>query len=128
MRVTRRARIIMTTAFLAALPFAMAIAQTLRQATSPARTEIRFAAPAATAELVGLTARSSDGMDLGTVYRAAVEPDGKVTSIGVRVGDFLGFGAHMVVLPEGSFYRVNETLQVNMTADEVNKLPKAARE
>jgi hypothetical protein len=67
-------------------------------------------------------------MDLGTVYRAAVEPDGKVISIGVRVGDFLGFGAHMVVLPEGSFYRVNETLQVNMTADEVNKLPKAARE
>jgi hypothetical protein len=34
----------------------------------------------------------------------------------------------MVVLAEGSFYRANDTLQVNMTADEVNKLPKAAQE
>ena len=127
MRVTRRSRIIWTTAVLAALPFATAIAQT-RQAPTPAWTEIKFAAPAVTAALVGLTAKSSDGMNLGTVYGATIEPGGKITSIGVRVGDFLGFGAHMVILPEGSFYRANDTLQVNMTRDEVDRLPKAAQE
>jgi hypothetical protein len=146
MRVTRPARNIGTTSVLVGMTLATAIAQTqspppspqssatavapqtTRWAASPARTEIKFGAPAATAELVGLTAKSSDGMNLGTVYGVTIEPGAKITSVGVRVGGFLGFGAHLVVLPEGSFYRVNDTLQVNMTADEVNKLPKAEQE
>jgi hypothetical protein len=63
-------------------------------------------------------------MNLGTVYGATMDPGGKVTRIALRVGGFLGFGAHMVILPEGSFRRVNDTLQVNMTRDDVNKLPR----
>jgi hypothetical protein len=136
---TRPARIIGTTAVLLSMPPALstqgsaaAIAPQItpaaaQQATSREPIKIKFAAPAATAELVGLTARSSDGMNLGPVYAAIVTPGRRVTNIGVRVGAFLGFGADMVVLPEGSFYRVNDTLQVNMTADEVNKLPKVAQ-
>ena len=94
------------------------------QAASPTTpTEKKAAAPAALDELVGLTARSSDGTDLGTVYGVTMERGGKVTAIGVKVGGFLGLGGHMVIIPDGKFNRVGSTLQVNMTANEVNKLP-----
>jgi hypothetical protein len=133
------ARIIGTTAVLMVMPLATALAQTqsppaspqsppaatVPQATPPATSpERKFAAPSDTADLAGLTAKSSDGMNLGTVYGATMDPGGKVTRIALRVGGFLGFGAHMVILPEGSFRRVNDTLQVNMTRDDVNKLPR----
>jgi hypothetical protein len=140
------ARIIGTTAVLMVMPLATVLAQTQSppaspqsppaatvpqatppatpQATSPPPPERKFAAPSDTADLAGLIAKSSDGMNLGTVYGATMDPGGKVTRIALRVGGFLGFGAHMVILPEGSFRRVNDTLQVNMTRDDVNKLPR----
>ena len=90
--------------------------------TTPA--EKKAAAPAATGNLVGLTAKSSDGHSLGTVQSVMTEPGGK-TGISLKVGGFLGFGAHLVEVPDGKFNRVGDTVQVNMTADEVNKLPRA---
>ena len=86
--------------------------------------EKKAAAPAAADQLVGLTAKSSDGSNLGPVQAAIMEPNGK-TAIGVKVGGFLGFGAHMVAIPDGKFSRVGDIVEVNMTADEVHKLPKA---
>jgi len=140
------ARIIGTTAVLVVMPLTTALAQTQSppaspqtppaaavpqasppatpQASTPPPADKKFAAPSAAAELVGLNAKSSDGLNLGTVYGATMDPGGKVTSIGLRVGGFLGFGAHMVILPDGSFHRVSDTLQVNMTRDEVSKLPR----
>jgi hypothetical protein len=76
---------------------------------------------------VGLTAKSSDGTNLGTVHTVITNPSGK-TAIGVRVGGFLGFGGHMVALPDGKFNRVGDTVEVNMTADEVHKLPQAVEQ
>jgi hypothetical protein len=49
-------------------------------------------------------------------------PGSKVT-IGVKVGGLLGFGAHMVAIPDDKFNRIGDTVQVNMTADEIHKLP-----
>ena len=96
------------------------------QATSPTTpTNNRAAGPVATPELVGLKAKTSDGTNLGLVYAVAAESAGKVTAIGVKVGGFLGFGGHLVVIPDGRFNRVGDTLEINMTADEVYKLPKA---
>jgi hypothetical protein len=96
------------------------------QATSPTTpTNKRAAGPVATPELVGLKAKSSDGTNLGLVYAVTMEPAGKVTAIGIKVGGILGFGGHMVVIPDGRFNRVGDTLEINMTADEVKKLPKA---
>jgi hypothetical protein len=88
-------------------------------------TEKKAAAPAAIGQLVGLTAKSSDGTNLGTIYGLTLEPGGNVTAIAVKVGGFLGFGGHMVVIPDGRFNRVGDTVQINMTADELHKLPKA---
>ena len=71
---------------------------------------------------MGLTAKSSDGTNLGAVHSVVTGPGSKVT-IGVKVGGFLGFGAHMVAIPDDKFNRIGDTVQVNMTADEINKLP-----
>lgn len=84
------------------------------------------AAPAPT-NLVGLTAKSSDGTNLGTVHSVITNPGGR-TTIGVKVGGFLGLGGHMVALPDGKFNRVGDTVEVNMTAGEVEKLPQAVEQ
>jgi hypothetical protein len=87
----------------------------------------KAAAPAAAGELVGPTAKSSDGHNLGTVQTVMMEPSGKIGAIGVNVGGFLGFGGHTVAVPDGKFNRVGDTVQINMTADEVNQLPEAEK-
>ena len=148
MSITRLARVSGTASVLVVMPVVAAIAQTQPPAPSapspPAATqpqaspppaapqampsttpaEKKAAAPAATGNLVGLTAKSSDGHSLGTVQSVMTEPGGK-TGISLKVGGFLGFGAHLVEVPDGKFNRVGDTVQVNMTADEVNKLPRA---
>ena len=85
------------------------------------------AASVPTDNLVGLTAKSSDGTNLGTVHSVIAVPGGKAT-IGVKVGGFLGFGGHMVGIPDGKFSRVGDIVQVNMTMDEVHKLPQATEQ
>jgi len=145
MRMSELARIIATTTVLVAVPLVTAIAQTQSPPPSPPAAttpqtappapapqttpstvpaEKKAAAPLAT-DMVGLTAKSSDGTNLGTVHSVATGPGGKV-SIGVKVGGFLGFGGHMVAIPDDKFNRIGDTVQVNMSADEVNKLPKVS--
>jgi len=53
-----------------------------------------------------------------------MEPNGK-TAIGVKVGGFLGFGGHLVAIPDGKYNRLGDTIEINMTVDEVNKLPRS---
>lgn len=141
-------RVACITGVLVALPLVAAMAQTQSPPPSPASppaatksettappatpqgtpsttAEKKAAAPAATGNLVGLSAKSSDGHNLGTV-QSVTGPGGK-TGIGVKVGGFLGFGGHLVEIPDGKLSRVGDTVQVSMTADEVNKLPKAEK-
>ena len=148
MSIIRLARIIGTAGIVIAVPLVTAMAQTQSPAPSPTSppaatipetsapsaapqaapptmpSDKKAAAPAAAGNLVGLTAKSSDGTNLGTVQSVMTEPGGK-TAIGVKVGGFLGFGGHVVAIPDGKFNRLGDTVQVNMTADEVNKLPEA---
>ena len=146
MSVIRLARIVGTASVVVALPLVTAMAQTqsppspisppaaikpessvppTTAPTTPA--ERKATAPAAGGSLVGLAVKSSDGTNLGTVQSVVTEPGGK-TAIGIKVGGFLGFGGHMVAIPDGKFNRVGDTVQVNMTADEVNKLPKTEKQ
>ena len=75
--------------------------------------------------LVGLAVFSSDGNKLGAVHSVASGPDGNVTAIYLKTGGFLGFGGKVVAIPQGKFTHTADTIQVSMTADEVNKLPEA---
>jgi PRC-barrel domain protein len=147
MSIARRIRVIGTTSVVAVVPLATAMAQTQPDpspASPPAATQPqpsatpaapqatptdkKAAASTAIGDLVGLTAKSSDGANLGTVYGVTMAPGGKVTAIGLKVGGFLGFGGHMVIIPDGKFNRVGDTVQINMTSDEVHKLPEAKKQ
>jgi hypothetical protein len=149
MSVIRVARIAGTAGVLVAMPLVIAVAQTQSPPSSPttppaattpqsnpptaapqptpSTTPVEKKAAAPAGDLVGLTAKSSDGTSLGTVHTVIANPGGKST-VGVKVGGFLGFGGHMVAIPDGKFNRVGDTVQVNMTADEVQKLPKAVEQ
>jgi hypothetical protein len=150
MSIAQLIRVIGTTAVVAGVPLVTVMAQTqpppsptnppaatnpqpsappaVPQAASPTAPSDKKTAAASFGDLVGLTAKSSDGASLGTVYGVAMGPGGKVNAIGVKVGGFLGFGGHMVVIPDGKFNRVGDTVEINMTADEVHRLPEAKKQ
>jgi len=92
------------------------------QTTTPVPNEKKSAVTTAT-DLVGLSAKSSDGSNLGTVHSVLTGPGGKIT-IAVKVGGVLGLDGHMVTIPDDKFNHIGDTVQVNMTADELNKLPR----
>src|SRR3954467_6868286 len=113
MSITHVIRTIVTAGVVFAVPLVTAMAQTQPPPSSPAsppaatqpQTSAPPAAPQATSpttasnttaaasaaldELVGLTAKSSDGTDLGSVYGVMMERGGKATAIAVKVGGFL---------------------------------------
>jgi len=143
MSIAQLIRVIGTTGVVVVVPLVTAMAQAQPNSPSPANppavtqpppiappaapTDKKAGASTAIGDLVGLTAKSSDGANLGTVYGVTMAPGGKVTAIGVKVGGFLGFGGHMVIIPDGRFNRVGDTVQINMTSDEVHKLPEAKK-
>ena len=143
MSIGRRVRITGAAGVVMVVPLVAAMAQTQSPAPAPqsapattkpstpstpsAPPSDKKAATPPSANLVGLTAKSSDGTNLGTVHTVITNPGGK-TAIGVKIGGFLGIGGHMVALPDGKFNRVGDTVEVNMMADEVQKLPQAVEQ
>jgi PRC-barrel domain protein len=73
--------------------------------------------------LIGLPVFSSDGYKLGIVDSIDGQPDGKVAAINIRTGGFLGFGTKLVAIPEGKFQIAGVFVQIDLTAEEVSKLP-----
>jgi sporulation protein YlmC with PRC-barrel domain len=73
--------------------------------------------------LLGLTVFSADGNRMGVVHSVNAEPDGNVKAIHVRTGGFLGFGGKLVAIPEGKFRKVGDIIELQLTAEEVGKLP-----
>ena len=104
-------------------PDAMPPAQ--RPTTPSAVPEMTVKTPIKGNALVGLAVFSSDGSKLGAVRSVALGPDGNVRAIYLKTGGFLGFGGKVVAIPQGKFTHAADTIQVSMTADEVNKLPEA---
>jgi hypothetical protein len=73
--------------------------------------------------LMGLTAVSSDGSNIGDVRAVKTTPDGKVTALHIHSGGFLGFGGKVVEIPEGNFSQTGEKIRLTFTAEQVGKLP-----
>jgi hypothetical protein len=69
---------------------------------------------------------ASDGTKLGAVQSVKPKADGKGAAIILKAGGFLGFGGHLVAIPEGKFTRSGDSVQVGMTAEQVSKLPATA--
>lgn len=73
-------------------------------------------------KLVGLTAYSSDGSNMGDVRAVRTAPDGS-TSLHLRTGGFLGFGGRIVAVSQNQFTMRGQNIQLSLTAEEVSKLP-----
>lgn len=73
--------------------------------------------------LIGRDAFSQDQTLMGPVERVATASDGRVQAIFIRTGGFLGFGARLVSVPEGKFQMRGQNVQLQLTSEEVQKLP-----
>jgi PRC-barrel domain len=89
-----------------------------KPATPPSSSEAKSAHP-----LLGLTAVSSDGTNIGDVRAVKMTSDGKVTALHIHSGGFLGFGGKIVEIPEGQFTGSGDKIQLAFTAEQVSKLP-----
>ena len=110
MSIAQLSRVIGTTGVVVVVPLVTAMAQTQPNPPSPA------IPPAATQPPPSAPPAAPTDKKAGAS-----------TAIGVKVGGFLGFGGHMVIIPDGRFNRVGDTVQINMTSDEVHKLPEAKK-
>lgn len=75
--------------------------------------------------LLGRDAYSQDQTLMGPVERVATASDGRVSTIFIRTGGFLGFGARLVAIPEGKFHMRGRNVQLQLTSEDVQKLPEA---
>jgi sporulation protein YlmC with PRC-barrel domain len=78
---------------------------------------------AATTPQAGMTVLSADGETIGTVESIDAEQDGRVTALNVTSSGFLGFGIRLVAIPEGKFSAVGDKVRVELTLDDIQRLP-----
>lgn len=76
-----------------------------------------------TETLVGRDAYSQDQTLVGQVERVEKAPDGRIIAIFLKTGGFLGFGARLVTVPEDKFRMRGQNVQLQLTSEEVQKLP-----
>jgi hypothetical protein len=88
-------------------------------------THAKSAAAAATQPTTGMPVFSSDGNRIDNVRAVKKDPAGRVTALYVRTGGFLGFGGKIVEIPESKFIVDGRNVRLNVTNDEVRKLPAA---
>lgn len=109
---------------------AVAYAQTPPQqaATPPsARTAMPYDATASadTRKLIGRNIKNADNDTIGEIKSIHIGPDGKVASVMVGVGGFLGVGEREVSLKwsDLAISDNGETVKVNMTKDQLAAMP-----
>ena len=83
-------------------------------------------APSATPR-PGMLVLSTDGEKIGKVDSIDATQDGRVTAVNVATGGFLGIGARLVAIPEGKFTVVSDNVRVEMTLDQVRRMPSQAQ-
>ena len=77
------------------------------------------------ASLRGMPVYSSDDKDLGKVVDVARGPDGKIQSIQVEVGRFLGLGNRAVTINADAIEQLADRVRLRMAGDQVRSLPEA---
>jgi Golgi apparatus protein 1 len=77
------------------------------------------------ASLKGLPAFSGDGKNLGQVVDVVRGPDGKVQSVRIDVGRFLGMGDRVVTINRGAFEQLADRINLRLSGDDVRALPES---
>jgi hypothetical protein len=75
------------------------------------------------AELRGMPVYSSDNKDLGQVVQVTRGSDGKIQSIQVEVGRFLGLGNRVVKIDADGIEQLADRIKVRMGGEQIRALP-----
>ncbi len=77
--------------------------------------------------LRGTPVYSSDDKNLGKVVDVERGPDGKIQSIQVQVGRFLGLGSRVVTIKGDALEQLADGIRLRMKGDQVHSLPEAGQ-
>jgi hypothetical protein len=77
------------------------------------------------ATLRGLPVFSADDKNLGEVAEVTRGPDGKIESIQVAVGRWLGLGDRVVTITAEDFERLGDRIRLRLAGEEVRAMPEA---
>jgi sporulation protein YlmC with PRC-barrel domain len=75
------------------------------------------------AALRGRPVVSSDGKELGQVVEVNKDPDGRIHSIQVDVGRWLGLGSKVVTINADKFEHLADRVRLRLRGEEVQSLP-----
>jgi hypothetical protein len=78
--------------------------------------------------LQGMPVFSSDDRNIGQVVQAVRGPDGKVQSIQVEIGRFLGIGQRVVSISADRFEQLGDRIRARVSANDVGSLPEARQQ
>jgi Golgi apparatus protein 1 len=77
------------------------------------------------ASLRGLPAFSADGKDVGKVIDVVRGPDGKVQSVRIDVGRFLGMGDRVVTIDRSAIEELSDRINLRLSGDDVRSMPES---
>jgi hypothetical protein len=80
------------------------------------------------ATLRGMPVHSSDNTNVGKVVEVTKGPDGKVHSIRVEVGRFLGLGERVVTVTADKFEQLADRIKLRLSGEEVRSLPETKKQ
>jgi PRC-barrel domain/Cysteine rich repeat len=80
------------------------------------------------ASLIGMPAYSADGTHVGQVVAVTRGPDGKVQSVQIDVGRFLGIGDRVVTIDSSSFEELADRVNLRLTGEAVRSLQDAKKQ
>jgi hypothetical protein len=75
------------------------------------------------AALRGQPVVSSDGKELGQVVEVNRGPDGRIHSIQIDVGRWLGLGSKVVTIPADKFEHLADQVRLHLRGEEVQSMP-----
>jgi len=79
------------------------------------------------ANLKGMAVFSSDNKDLGRIVEVTRAPDGKIQSVQIQIGRFLGLGDKVVTVDAGQLDQLANEIRLRLNSDQVRSLPEAKK-
>lgn len=76
----------------------------------------------------GMPTFSADGKNLGEVVEVVRGPDGKVQSVHIDAGRFLGIGNRTITIDANRFEQLVDRIRLRLDADAVRSSPEAGNQ
>jgi Golgi apparatus protein 1 len=77
------------------------------------------------ASLRGVAVYSSDDKNVGQIVEVTRDPDGKVQSIEVAVGRWLGIGDRTITITADEFERLGDRIKLRLAGEEIRAMPES---